>query len=92
MGLNNSFHTKVETPLGFLSTASGTTSVLEVHHCNLALEILAMEFWVSKTYVLLKVLRVRIGWFLDFGLVVGLVLLWMFSCASNMLPQGLVSR
>lgn len=43
MGLNNSFHTKVETPLGFLSTASGTTSVLEVHHCNLALEILAME-------------------------------------------------
>lgn len=43
MGLNNSFHTKTETPLGFLSAASGATSVLEVHHCNLALEILAME-------------------------------------------------
>merc|ERR1712137_1050964 len=43
MGLNNSFHTKVETPLGLLSNAFGTTSVLEVHHCNLTLEILANE-------------------------------------------------
>lgn len=43
MGLNNAFHTKVETPLGLLSNASGTTSVLEVHHCNLALEILGIK-------------------------------------------------
>jgi len=43
MGLNNSFHTKTETPLGVLSTASGTTSVLEIHHCNLALEVLGLE-------------------------------------------------
>lgn len=43
MGLNNSFHTKAETPLGLLSNAAGTTSVLEVRHCNLALEILGKE-------------------------------------------------
>jgi cAMP-specific phosphodiesterase len=40
MGLNNSFHFKVETPMGILSSASGNTSVLEVHHCNVAIQIL----------------------------------------------------
>uniref|UniRef100_A0A7S1Q1G9 Phosphodiesterase n=1 Tax=Neobodo designis TaxID=312471 RepID=A0A7S1Q1G9_NEODS len=40
MGLNNSYHFKTESPLGILSSASGNTSVLEVHHCNLAIEIL----------------------------------------------------
>eukprot|EP00755_Sulcionema_specki_P016636 Sspe_Gene.62512::Locus_35143_Transcript_1_1_Confidence_1.000_Length_3620::g.62512::m.62512/K13298/PDE11; dual 3',5'-cyclic-AMP and -GMP phosphodiesterase 11 len=40
MGLNNSFLLKVETPLGVLSASSGSTSVLEVHHCNVAIEIL----------------------------------------------------
>lgn len=40
MGLNNSYHFKTESPLGILSAASGNTSVLEVHHCNLAIELL----------------------------------------------------
>lgn len=40
MGVNNSFHLKTDSPLGILSSASGNTSVLEVHHCNLAIEIL----------------------------------------------------
>eukprot|EP01065_Artemidia_motanka_P039679 TRINITY_DN4878_c0_g1_i1.p1 TRINITY_DN4878_c0_g1~~TRINITY_DN4878_c0_g1_i1.p1 ORF type:complete len:1109 (+),score=377.15 TRINITY_DN4878_c0_g1_i1:754-4080(+) len=40
MGLNNSFHYKAETPLGILSNAIGTGSPLEVHHCNVAFEIL----------------------------------------------------
>merc|ERR1712176_1033339 len=43
MGLNNSFHTKTETPLGFLHSESGASSVMEVHHCNLSLEVLGME-------------------------------------------------
>ncbi|EAN76578.1 cAMP-specific phosphodiesterase [Trypanosoma brucei brucei TREU927] len=41
MGLNNSFYLKTESPLGILSSASGNKSVLEVHHCNLAVEILS---------------------------------------------------
>lgn len=41
MGLNNSFYLKTDSPLGILSSASGNTSVLEVHHCNLAVEILS---------------------------------------------------
>lgn len=40
MGVNNSFHLKTDSPLGILSSASGNSSVLEVHHCNLAIEIL----------------------------------------------------
>eukprot|EP00672_Neobodo_designis_P027352 CAMPEP_0174839562 /NCGR_PEP_ID=MMETSP1114-20130205/8123_1 /TAXON_ID=312471 /ORGANISM="Neobodo designis, Strain CCAP 1951/1" /LENGTH=1138 /DNA_ID=CAMNT_0016073687 /DNA_START=99 /DNA_END=3515 /DNA_ORIENTATION=+ len=40
MGLNNNFHLKTDSPLGLLSSASGNKSVLEVHHCNLAIEIL----------------------------------------------------
>eukprot|EP00668_Euglena_longa_P003813 GGOE01004472.1.p1 GENE.GGOE01004472.1~~GGOE01004472.1.p1 ORF type:complete len:884 (-),score=297.49 GGOE01004472.1:509-3091(-) len=43
MGLNNSFHFKAETPLGVLSAASGAQSVLEVHHCNLSIELLGMS-------------------------------------------------
>eukprot|EP01061_Rhynchopus_euleeides_P009184 TRINITY_DN18313_c2_g1_i1.p1 TRINITY_DN18313_c2_g1~~TRINITY_DN18313_c2_g1_i1.p1 ORF type:complete len:832 (+),score=317.86 TRINITY_DN18313_c2_g1_i1:175-2670(+) len=43
MGLNNSFHSKSETPLGLLSNASGASSVLEVHHCNVAIAILSFE-------------------------------------------------
>ncbi|RNC31332.1 cAMP phosphodiesterase, partial [Trypanosoma cruzi] len=41
MGLNNSFYLKTDSPLGILSSASGNASVLEVHHCNLAVEILS---------------------------------------------------
>eukprot|EP01012_Entosiphon_sulcatum_P022794 TRINITY_DN27778_c0_g1_i1.p1 TRINITY_DN27778_c0_g1~~TRINITY_DN27778_c0_g1_i1.p1 ORF type:complete len:1139 (+),score=154.51 TRINITY_DN27778_c0_g1_i1:59-3475(+) len=41
MGLNNSFHLKADTPLGLLSAASGSQSVLEVHHCALAVELLS---------------------------------------------------
>ena len=41
MGLNNSFHLKTDSPLGILSSSSGNNSVLEVHHCNLAIEILS---------------------------------------------------
>eukprot|EP01062_Namystynia_karyoxenos_P082096 TRINITY_DN917_c0_g6_i1.p1 TRINITY_DN917_c0_g6~~TRINITY_DN917_c0_g6_i1.p1 ORF type:complete len:1378 (+),score=480.69 TRINITY_DN917_c0_g6_i1:68-4135(+) len=41
MGLNNSFHLKSETPMGMLSSSTGSTSILEVHHCNLAIEILS---------------------------------------------------
>eukprot|EP01004_Peranema_trichophorum_P003208 NODE_220_length_3207_cov_54.419909_g191_i0.p1 GENE.NODE_220_length_3207_cov_54.419909_g191_i0~~NODE_220_length_3207_cov_54.419909_g191_i0.p1 ORF type:complete len:1025 (-),score=180.24 NODE_220_length_3207_cov_54.419909_g191_i0:133-3090(-) len=41
MGLNNSFHFKAETPMGILSNSAGSMSVLEVHHCNLAIEILS---------------------------------------------------
>eukprot|EP01062_Namystynia_karyoxenos_P080739 TRINITY_DN8739_c0_g3_i1.p1 TRINITY_DN8739_c0_g3~~TRINITY_DN8739_c0_g3_i1.p1 ORF type:complete len:1416 (+),score=354.79 TRINITY_DN8739_c0_g3_i1:93-4340(+) len=41
MGLNNSFQLKAETPLGVLSSSSGSKSVLEIHHCNLAIEILS---------------------------------------------------
>ena len=40
MGLNNSFHLKAETPLGILISASGSQSVLEVHHCTIAIEML----------------------------------------------------
>ena len=40
MGVNNSFHLKTDSPLGILSSATGNTSVLEVHHCNLAIDIL----------------------------------------------------
>jgi len=40
MGLNNNFHLKTDSPLGILSSASGNKSVLEVHHCNLAIDIL----------------------------------------------------
>ena len=43
MGLNNSFHSKAETPLGLLSNATGASSALEVHHCNVAIAILAIE-------------------------------------------------
>jgi cAMP-specific phosphodiesterase len=43
MGLNNSFHFKAETPLGVLSAASGAQSVLEVHHCNLSIELLGIS-------------------------------------------------
>jgi len=43
MGLNNSFHFKAETPLGVLSAASGAQSVLEVHHCNLSIELLSIQ-------------------------------------------------
>jgi len=41
MGLNNSFHLRADTPMGILSAASGTPSVLEVHHCKLAIDMLA---------------------------------------------------
>ncbi|KAG5509170.1 hypothetical protein JKF63_06179 [Porcisia hertigi] len=41
MGVNNSFYLKTDSPLGILSSASGNNSVLEVHHCNLAIEILS---------------------------------------------------
>jgi hypothetical protein len=41
MGLNNSFHLKSDSPLGILSSATGTQSVLEVHHCNLSVGILS---------------------------------------------------
>lgn len=41
MGVNNSFHLKTDSPLGILSSASGNGSVLEVHHCNIAIEILS---------------------------------------------------
>jgi len=41
MGLNNSFHFRAETPLGILSARTGASSVLEVHHCNIALEVLS---------------------------------------------------
>eukprot|EP01063_Lacrimia_lanifica_P030772 TRINITY_DN4951_c0_g1_i1.p1 TRINITY_DN4951_c0_g1~~TRINITY_DN4951_c0_g1_i1.p1 ORF type:complete len:1103 (+),score=408.59 TRINITY_DN4951_c0_g1_i1:198-3506(+) len=40
-GLNNGFHLKAETPLGVLHSASGTKSVMEVHHCNLTIDILS---------------------------------------------------
>ncbi|CAM42142.1 putative cAMP specific phosphodiesterase [Leishmania braziliensis MHOM/BR/75/M2904] len=41
MGVNNSFYLKTDSPLGILSSASGNNSVLEVHHCSLAIEILS---------------------------------------------------
>jgi cAMP-specific phosphodiesterase len=41
MGLNNSFYMKTESPLGILSATTGSQSVLEVHHCNEAIEILS---------------------------------------------------
>ncbi|CAJ1020856.1 putative 3'5'-cyclic nucleotide phosphodiesterase, partial [Leishmania utingensis] len=40
-GVNNSFYLKTDSPLGILSSASGNNSVLEVHHCSLAIEILS---------------------------------------------------
>eukprot|EP01064_Diplonema_japonicum_P014542 TRINITY_DN22216_c1_g1_i1.p1 TRINITY_DN22216_c1_g1~~TRINITY_DN22216_c1_g1_i1.p1 ORF type:complete len:273 (+),score=38.96 TRINITY_DN22216_c1_g1_i1:181-999(+) len=43
MGLNNSFHFKTETPMGILSTSTGSSSILEVHHCNKAIDILGMD-------------------------------------------------
>eukprot|EP00668_Euglena_longa_P004371 GGOE01005126.1.p1 GENE.GGOE01005126.1~~GGOE01005126.1.p1 ORF type:complete len:1250 (-),score=391.07 GGOE01005126.1:716-4441(-) len=41
MGLNNSFYLKTETPMGILVNCTGSLSVLEVHHCNLAIEVLS---------------------------------------------------
>lgn len=41
MGVNNAFHSKAETPLGLLYSASGTGSVLETHHCSVAIAILS---------------------------------------------------
>lgn len=41
MGVNNSFHIRADSPLGVISSATGNPSVLEVHHCSLALTILA---------------------------------------------------
>ena len=43
MGLNNSFHFKTESPMGILSSASGAASVLEVHHCNIGLQLLELD-------------------------------------------------
>eukprot|EP01063_Lacrimia_lanifica_P025864 TRINITY_DN3388_c0_g1_i1.p1 TRINITY_DN3388_c0_g1~~TRINITY_DN3388_c0_g1_i1.p1 ORF type:complete len:1228 (+),score=435.47 TRINITY_DN3388_c0_g1_i1:100-3783(+) len=43
MGLNNSFHLKAENPFAFVVSASGSKSVLEVHHCNIAVQILTHE-------------------------------------------------
>jgi cAMP-specific phosphodiesterase len=43
MGLNNSFYLKTDSPLGILSSSSGNKSVLEVHHCNVAIEILGED-------------------------------------------------
>merc|ERR1719502_2273851 len=42
-GLNNTLHTKTDSPVGLLSNATGTTSVNEVHHCNVTFEILNNE-------------------------------------------------
>ena len=42
MGLNNSFHLKCDTPMGILSSSAGIESVLEIHHCKLAIEILSI--------------------------------------------------
>ena len=42
MGLNNSFHLKCDTPMGILSSSAGIDSVLEIHHCNLAIELLSL--------------------------------------------------
>jgi cAMP-specific phosphodiesterase len=41
MGTNNSYHFKTDSPLGILSAVSGNNSVLEVHHCNVAIQILS---------------------------------------------------
>uniref|UniRef100_A0A7S1NG74 Phosphodiesterase n=1 Tax=Eutreptiella gymnastica TaxID=73025 RepID=A0A7S1NG74_9EUGL len=41
MGLNNSFHLKTETPMGILVNCTGSLSVLEIHHCNIAMEVLS---------------------------------------------------
>eukprot|EP00993_Chasmostoma_nieuportense_P000336 NODE_130_length_2998_cov_24.004528_g123_i0.p1 GENE.NODE_130_length_2998_cov_24.004528_g123_i0~~NODE_130_length_2998_cov_24.004528_g123_i0.p1 ORF type:complete len:973 (+),score=292.43 NODE_130_length_2998_cov_24.004528_g123_i0:52-2919(+) len=41
MGLNNSFHLRTESPMGILCSSSGIPSVLELHHCKLAIEILS---------------------------------------------------
>eukprot|EP01006_Ploeotia_vitrea_P024214 TRINITY_DN56976_c0_g2_i1.p1 TRINITY_DN56976_c0_g2~~TRINITY_DN56976_c0_g2_i1.p1 ORF type:complete len:705 (-),score=79.58 TRINITY_DN56976_c0_g2_i1:1898-4012(-) len=41
MGVNNSMMYTADTPLGLLSAAAGTQSALEVHHCNLAIDILS---------------------------------------------------
>lgn len=41
MGLNNSYFLKSASPLEMVSCASGSSSVLEVHHCTIAVEILS---------------------------------------------------
>eukprot|EP01065_Artemidia_motanka_P032321 TRINITY_DN39333_c0_g1_i1.p1 TRINITY_DN39333_c0_g1~~TRINITY_DN39333_c0_g1_i1.p1 ORF type:complete len:670 (+),score=192.67 TRINITY_DN39333_c0_g1_i1:51-2012(+) len=44
-GLNNNFHLKADTPLSLLmrstSGSDGVASVLEVHHCNIAIEVMS---------------------------------------------------
>ena len=42
MGLNNSFHLKAETPMGILVNCTGSLSVLEIHHCNIAMQVTAI--------------------------------------------------
>jgi GAF domain-containing protein len=49
MGLNNSFHMRAETPLAILTSVSGQKSVLEVHHCQVAVDLM------SKTHLLAEV-------------------------------------
>ena len=41
MGLNNAFHLKAQTPMGILTSLTGNKSVLEVHHCQIAIEFLS---------------------------------------------------
>eukprot|EP00668_Euglena_longa_P002613 GGOE01003056.1.p1 GENE.GGOE01003056.1~~GGOE01003056.1.p1 ORF type:complete len:1034 (+),score=354.57 GGOE01003056.1:110-3211(+) len=41
MGLNNSYHLKCDTPMGILYSSVGIDSVLEIHHCNVAFDILS---------------------------------------------------
>eukprot|EP00760_Papus_ankaliazontas_P025730 PhM_4_TR2861/c0_g1_i1/m.54782/K18438/PDE10; cAMP and cAMP-inhibited cGMP 3',5'-cyclic phosphodiesterase 10 len=43
MGLNNGFHAKAETPLGILSDITGSQSVLETHHCNVAIDVMSND-------------------------------------------------
>ena len=43
MGLNSTFHTKAETPLGVLTSLTGSKSALEVHHATIAIELITEE-------------------------------------------------
>jgi len=42
-GLNNTFHLKTDSPLGIVASATGSRSVLEIHHCQVAIEILSVS-------------------------------------------------
>lgn len=57
MGLNNNFHQRADTDMGIVSSLAGHKSVLEVHHCQVTIELVGRMQLFAETP---KSLRVEI--------------------------------